>query len=43
MCADNDGIIRTVSEGMLELATMGIEQARQGVTSIEEVYYKLTG
>lgn len=32
-----------VSEGMVELATMGIERASQGLTSIEEVYYKLTG
>ncbi|WP_220498066.1 GspE/PulE family protein [Rhodopirellula sp. JC639] len=31
------------SEGMVDLATMGLEQARQGVTSIEEVYFKLSG
>ncbi len=31
------------SEGMVDLATMGLELAQQGVTSIEEVYFKLSG
>lgn len=31
------------SEGMIELAVGGMEQARLGVTSIEEVYFKLSG
>ncbi|GIW99885.1 MAG: general secretion pathway protein GspE [Pirellulaceae bacterium] len=29
-------------EGMVELAVGGLEQARRGVTSVEEVYFKLT-
>ena len=31
------------SEGMNELAIGGLEQARRGVTSIEEVYFKISG
>jgi len=31
-----------VSEGMVELAVEGLQQARLGMTSVEEVYYKLT-
>jgi type IV pilus assembly protein PilB len=31
-----------VSEGMVELAISGLEQAKLGLTSVEEVYYKLT-
>ncbi|QDT11433.1 GspE/PulE family protein [Planctomycetes bacterium K23_9] len=30
-------------EGMTELAVAGLEQARLGITSVEEVYFKLTG
>lgn len=32
-----------VSEGMIELAVGGLQQARLGVTSVEEVYFKLSG
>ncbi|HBE72026.1 MAG TPA: type II/IV secretion system protein [Planctomycetaceae bacterium] len=32
-----------VSEGMVELAVGGLEQAKAGLTSVEEVYFKLTG
>ncbi|MFN3189046.1 MAG: GspE/PulE family protein [Aureliella sp.] len=32
-----------IQEGMTELATGGLEQAKQGLTSVEEVYYKLSG
>lgn len=31
------------SEGMVELAVGGLQQARQGITSVEEVYFKLSG
>jgi type IV pilus assembly protein PilB len=31
-----------VAEGMVELAISGLQQASLGVTSVEEVYYKLT-
>lgn len=31
-----------VSEGMVELAVGGLQQAQLGNTSIEEVYYKLS-
>ena len=31
------------ADGMLELAPAGVEQARQGRTTVEEVYYKLSG
>ncbi|MCA9138829.1 MAG: Flp pilus assembly complex ATPase component TadA [Planctomycetales bacterium] len=31
------------AEGMIELAISGLEQAKRGVTSIEEVYFKLSG
>lgn len=31
------------SEGMVELAVGGLAQARNGLTTVEEVYYKLTG
>ncbi len=31
------------SEGMVELAIGGMHQAKQGLTSVEEVYFKLTG
>lgn len=32
----------SISEGMNELAVGGLEQAKLGVTSVEEVYYKLS-
>jgi type IV pilus assembly protein PilB len=32
-----------VSEGMIELAVGGLDQASKGLTSVEEVYYKLSG
>ena len=32
-----------VSSGMVELAPAGIQQALQGRTTVEEVYYKLSG
>ena len=31
-----------ISEGMVELAPAGIEQALAGQTTVEEVYYKLS-
>ena len=32
-----------IADGMIELAVGGLEQARQGLTSIEDVYFKLSG
>ncbi len=32
-----------LAEGMVELATAGIQRALQGKTTVEEVYYKLSG
>ena len=31
------------SEGMIELSVGGLSQAKQGITSIEEVYFKMSG
>ena len=38
---DGDGAQQ--GEGMIELAPAGIEQALAGRTTVEEVYYKLSG
>lgn len=32
-----------IEDGMIELATGGLNQAKQGLTSVEEVYFKLSG
>jgi type IV pilus assembly protein PilB len=32
-----------VSEGMVELSTAGMEQVLAGATTVEEVFYKLSG
>jgi type IV pilus assembly protein PilB len=32
-----------IAEGMVELATAGMEQVFAGATTLEEVYYKLSG